>query len=196
MIKLRTIQHTGTQFFKQLFRAHGVSFNHKHLGRDDMPDHPGDITVCTVRDPKTCYISTKSRGRYDQCFHKGYQELNELWEQQSDKIFFIPIDQHDKAQQILNKLSDTIGIKLSTDWEPISSRRHKTNIELIDLSIEYSLPVIEAFYGQTTVQETEKTENKAPKKRKKTKRAKSKTRTEVPNEQATPTESHTESNEQ
>jgi hypothetical protein len=152
MIKLYTIQHTGTFFFKDLLKKNNIKFNYSHLG-EGIKALPGDITLCTIRDPEQTYISTRSRGRYITDFEKhrfaqSWKELNELWlKSNTTKTFFIPIDLPEK-QQYLDALSKELGKEIKTDWEPIGHRRHK-NVSLIDLSSIYNLPVVKAFYGKS-----------------------------------------------
>ena len=157
MIKLYTIQHTGTFFFKDLLKKNNVPYNNGHLG-DGIKELPGDIILCTIRDPKQTYISTRSRGRYITDYEKNrfaqaWKELNELWlNAKNTKTFFIPIDLPEK-QKYLDALSKELGKELKTDWEPIGHRRHK-NVSFIDLSSIYSLPVVKAFYDQSKTKTT------------------------------------------
>lgn len=148
IVKLRTVPHTGTTFMEELFKKHNVKYHKKHFAYNHIPDKPGDITVSTIRDPLQTYESTVSRGRYDEKYHRAYQELNQEWEN-NPGLFVIPIDKPDERDECLAKLSDQLGIDLKTDWTPVSTRRHKNNIKQIDLTTEYNLPIVKAFYGKS-----------------------------------------------
>jgi|TARA_R100000501_G_C2617966_1_gene111452 hypothetical protein len=136
-VNIYSIPHTGTHFVQRLL---GVKA--KHVEGWKKTD---ELIILPIRDPWTTYVTWVSRGR-DQDFKEKWFLLNEIYETQDTLV--LPIDTKDREMQ-LSKISARIGKDLETDWKPINNGPRK-EVEYIDLSDVYKLPVVDRFYGSKT----------------------------------------------
>lgn len=145
-IRLLSVVHTGTHFMMELFKRNGIeNFSHYHYGSKAEPKLLNQLIVSPIRDPLACYVTCVSRDHLDDHFWKGWQQLNWHFEREPD-MWVIPVDTPDRDEQ-LNLLGMRLGFPLETDWQPVKSGPRK-EIEPVDLSEIYDLPVVQAFYTQ------------------------------------------------
>ena len=131
-----SVPHTGTHFLMKL-----LGMKAKHY--DGMPEE--DLIISPIRDPWETYVSWVSRGR-DQDFDKPWRIFNEAWE--AKEVLILPIDHKDR-DNCLETLGKRLNMQLRTNWIPENTGNPK-EVEKIDLSHIYSLPVVRGYYEQRT----------------------------------------------
>ena len=116
-----------------------------HLHGEDitkLKKSDNKFTVAPIRDPKAQYITWKSRNTNMNC-EAGWYQLNDLFLNRQN-FYVVPVDTENRKYH-LQKLSMSMGVHLSTDWNPKGSKAQK-NIVPPDLSHIYKLPVVKYFY--------------------------------------------------
>jgi len=140
-VEVWSVKHTGTNFLRKvLMDAYGVKISVVHWG--NQRNYQGDI-VSPIRNPKDVYKSWYSRGEFGPKFFEEWVLLNIAFMEGRTRV--LPIDTDDRDEH-LARMSDFLGIELSTDWEPVKPGVRYEPPE-IDLSYIYGMPVVKRFYG-------------------------------------------------
>ena len=135
-VLIRSIPHTGTHFLMHLIESHGMTPRTKHVNGWE-----GEECICPIRDPYETYCSWATRER-QQDFTQQWLFLNEIYTQ--NKGIFLPIDTEDR-DKYLDRLSDHLKVKLTTDWKPQNSLEGDKLRPKVDLSTVYDLPIVRGF---------------------------------------------------
>lgn len=140
---IASVPHTGTHFIKELITSSGVKIDQKHFASHEIDYN--QLIISPIRDPHDCYVTHKSRGHLDETFFYSWFEFNRVYESNAD-LMVIPIDQVDNREIYLSQLSKKLGIPLTTDWQPVSSKdREDITRGSVNLRYLYNLPVVKDF---------------------------------------------------
>ena len=131
-ITVVSVKHTGSKFLSKLLCC---DFTHYH-------GKPHGNIASPIRDPYLVYQTWYSRRKLN---------LDDMWKEWDifnrtflrQKVWVVSVDKHIG----LEELSNHIGRKLETDWEPVGSLKRIQAPE-IDLSPIYNLEVVKRYgYG-------------------------------------------------
>ena len=139
-LQVRSVHHTGTDFINKVLKDAG--WNETRSCHWDADRRSEGLMISPIRNPSDSYITWESRGRTED-FFLLWKIFNKAFLKNKD-LFIVPVDTSDR-QDWLDKLSSRLKCKLKTDWKPVNSQPRK-EVEKIDLSEIYKLPVVEKFY--------------------------------------------------
>lgn len=143
VIKVRSVQSTGSHFIMKLLRRNGFHVNLHHFDKHQTEG----LVVCPIRDPWDTYVTWKSKKYGDKFndYDTQWCRFNQAW-LDNDELFVLPIDISHRLRYLV-KLGKVLDTRLTTDWKKEGSIPH-IQVEKVDLSHIYELPVVRKFYGE------------------------------------------------
>ena len=148
-IRLHTVQHTGTNFMMKVLNDAGwryIQSYHWKRNRTPVPEsrYVEDFVISTIRKPEDVYVTWVSRQRKED-FFEIWGLLNRAFEN-NPNLYIVPVDLPCR-NLYLERLAKKLHCELKTDWEPVASGQ-RVEVEPIDLTEIYNLPVVKHFYGE------------------------------------------------
>jgi len=112
-VQIVSIPHTGTHFTRDLLLGHGIKITQfDHLDSVNFPYETFEHIVAPVRPPKDV---AHSWGRIGRRVDYGWEDMWTKLSKVNGHFFFL--EDKDVA---LQKLSDYVGVPLSSDWERVN----------------------------------------------------------------------------
>lgn len=151
MLLLTSIPHSGTLFFAGVLKpdqqAHFTSPEIKRFFKEST------TVACAVRHPRLIWRSWFNRskhkdGKPNAHWHNGWRTFRLLAKEYPD-IYYLPIDHEDKGVY-LDILASRLGRLFLPNWEKKENAYENGPLHdppEIDMSIPFSIPIIQELYG-------------------------------------------------